>query len=91
MSRSQIGASLLIVVVIVSVVVPSNGSAASLVNFASADAPPTPFQVRAAKAAGRELKTVPGIPLRGLMARPEGEGPFAAVVLVHGCDGVRPY
>lgn len=33
----------------------------------------------------------PATPLRGLLARPDGSGPFPVVVLLHGCDGVRPY
>jgi dienelactone hydrolase len=51
------------------------------IEFPSATTPPTPF----------ELKQEPGTPLRGLLVRPEGEGPFPAVVLLHGCDGIQPF
>jgi dienelactone hydrolase len=65
--------------------------ASEWVEFTSATTPPTPFALKQAKARGVELKQEPGIPLRGLLIRPDGAGPFPAVVLLHGCDGVRPF
>jgi poly(3-hydroxybutyrate) depolymerase len=73
------------------VVVPRSLFAADWVNFNSAGTPPTPFQLKRAKAKGIELKPEPGAPLRGLLFRPKGEGPFPAVVLLHGCRGIQPY
>jgi dienelactone hydrolase len=61
------------------------------VELESATTPPTPFALKRAKAKGIELKQEPGTPLRGLLVRPEGEGPFPAVVLLHGCDSIQPF
>jgi hypothetical protein len=61
------------------------------IEFPSATTPPTPFQLKRARAQGIELKQEPGTPLRGLLVRPEGAGPFPAVVLLHGCDGIQPF
>jgi len=61
------------------------------VQFRSASVPPTPFQLVRAKKNGVELKSEPGISLSGRLWRPSGEGPLPAVVLVHGCLGIRPY
>jgi dienelactone hydrolase len=61
------------------------------VEFTSVTTPPTPFALARAKARGIELKQEPGTPLRGLLVRPDGAGPFPAVVLLHGCDGVQPF
>ena len=61
------------------------------VEFTTATTPPTPFALKQAKAQGIELQQEPGTPLRGLLVRPEGAGPFPAVVLLHGCDGIQPF
>jgi hypothetical protein len=61
------------------------------VELESATTPPTPFALKRAKAKGIELKQEPGTPLRGLLVCPEGEGPFPAVVLLHGCDSIQPF
>lgn len=66
-------------------------SAAEWVNFNSAGTPPTPFQLKRAKAQGIELKPKPGTALRGLLFKPEGAGPFPAIVLLHSCRGIRAY
>ncbi len=73
------------------VVVPRSLFAVDWVNFNSAGTPPTPFQLKRAKAKGIELKSEPGAPLRALLFRPKGEGPFPAIVLLHGCRGVQAY
>ncbi len=73
------------------VVVPRSLFAADWVNFNSAGTPPTPFQLKRAKTKGIELKSEPGAPLRGLLFRPKGNGPFPAVVLLHGCRGIQAY
>lgn len=63
-------------------------SADQLVRFASAAITPTPFQLRNAQASGKVLEAVPGTPLQGYLTRPQGNGPFSAIVLLHGCAGV---
>jgi dienelactone hydrolase len=63
-------------------------SADQPVQFESAAVRPTPFQVRLAQAGGEILKAVPGTPLQGYLTRPQGNGPFPAIVLLHGCAGV---
>lgn len=73
------------------VVVPRSLFAGNWVNFNSAGTPPTPFQLKRAKAKGIELKPEPGAPLRGLLFRPKGAGPFPTVVLLHGCRGIQAY
>lgn len=60
------------------------------VQFESAAVTPTPFQLRIAQQNGRVANTVPGTPLIGYLTRPAGEGPFPAVVLLHGCSGLSP-
>ena len=37
--------------------------------------------------AGAQL--APSKPLRGLLSKPDGEGPFPAVILLHGCSGLE--
>ncbi len=61
------------------------------VEFSSASAPPTAFQLKRAKAQGKTAKTIPGDPLNGYLRMPEGAGPFPAVVLLHGCEGVKAF
>ncbi|RUV44190.1 MAG: dienelactone hydrolase family protein [Mesorhizobium sp.] len=51
---------------------------------------PTPFQQRIAQQNGRALQAIPGTPLNGYLTRPPGEGPFPAVVVLHGCSGLFP-
>ena len=52
--------------------------------------PLSPFKVRQLKKLGKELEpnTEPSIRLTGYLAKPAGEGPFPAVVLMHGCAGI---
>ncbi len=64
--------------------------AMEVVHFTAAVLPPTPFKVRHAKALGKELKVEPGLPLWGHLGKPEGAGPFPAVVMMHGCAGIHP-
>jgi dienelactone hydrolase len=44
-----------------------------------------------ARAAAPELISIPtdDMPLQALLYRPDGDGPFAAVIALHGCDGLR--
>ena len=65
-------------------------NADDLVHFDSAAVKPTPFQLRNAQQNGQVLQAIPGTPLNGYLTRPPGEGPFPAVVLLHGCGGLSP-
>lgn len=58
------------------------------VRFDSATYPPTPYQIRRALQQRTEPERLPGVPLQGRLRKPEGEGPFPAVVLMHGCGGI---
>jgi dienelactone hydrolase len=58
------------------------------VQFESAAVTPTPFQERIAQQNRQVLKAVPGTPLIGYLTRPPGEGPFPAIVVLHGCTGL---
>lgn len=61
------------------------------VQFSSASVPPTPFEMKRAKAKGIELKAKPGDPLTGILRRPNGNGPFPAIILIHSCFGPQDY
>ena len=65
-------------------------SADQPVQFESAAVRPTPFHERIAQQNGQVLKAFPGTPLNGYLTRPPGEGPFPAIVLLHGCAGMFP-
>ncbi|MCV3210168.1 dienelactone hydrolase family protein [Mesorhizobium sp. YC-39] len=65
-------------------------SADQPVQFESAASEPTSFQVRNAQQNGHVLKAVSGTPLQGYLMRPPGEGPFPAIVVLHGCSGLFP-
>lgn len=71
-------------------IVPLN--ATELVRFESAafTVEPSSLRVRQALNEGVILvpKVEPGVPLEGHLTLPEGQGPFSAVVLLHGCAGV---
>ncbi len=58
---------------------------------ASATIEPSPFKVKQASKQGITLEPEihPGIPLKGLLQMPEGQGPFPAVILMHGCAGLE--
>ena len=72
--------------------IPLNAYAVSkiinVVEFESAMYPPSPFKIKMAKELGIALKAKPGILLKGSLAKPSGDGPFPAVVLMHGCNGI---
>ena len=56
--------------------------------FDSAVYPPTPFKIKKAKEQGVELEPAPATLIWGYLSRPKGEGPFPAVVVMHGCGGI---
>jgi len=61
------------------------------VRFSTASQIPSALALRRAKERGTAVAARPITPMRGMLVVPRGEGPFPAVVLVHGCRGVRPY
>jgi dienelactone hydrolase len=68
----------------------AHACAGELVHLESATVKPTPFQLRIARQNGQALKAVPGVLLNGYLTRPPGDGPFPAVVVLHGCSGLFP-
>ena len=68
---------------------------AEAVEFESASYtyPPSPFKVKQAKKLGIavEVKTEPSVSLTGYLARPAGEEPRAAIVLLHTCAGISEH
>ena len=59
-----------------------------LVEFQSKVLPPTPFQERIAKKKGIDLILKSGIIVEGRLEKPTTNGPYRAVVLLHGCGGI---
>lgn len=57
------------------------------VSFASAVYPPTPFQVRQALQKRGKPETR-GLMLSGRLTIPGGDGPYPAIVVLHGCAGI---
>lgn len=73
----------------------TRGSAAEIlavdhIRFESAVAQVGPLQQKQARERGEELKPAPGEMIEGYLARPRGNGPFPAVVHLHGCGGLGP-
>lgn len=54
---------------------------------------PSPFRVKQAKKLGKsvELKTEPAVSLSGYLARPSGEEPRPAIILLHTCVGITEH
>jgi hypothetical protein len=59
-----------------------------VVYFESAVYPLSAFKLRQAKQKGIELELKRELVLSGRLSIPGGVGPFPAVVLSHGCDGI---
>jgi dienelactone hydrolase len=57
------------------------------VQFASAAVNPTPFAARLAERHGTLASPTPGDMIAGDIYKPEGAGPFPAIVVMHGCEG----
>jgi dienelactone hydrolase len=57
------------------------------VRFQSATTPPTPLQQRLFKERGQPIAVPSAVELTGEFYRPAGDGPFPAVVQLHGCSG----
>jgi dienelactone hydrolase len=64
--------------------------AAEKVYFEAAELPPSPLRLRLAEQQGIVLE--PELPalLWGYLDKPAGGGPFPAVVMLHGCNGLSP-
>ena len=62
-------------------------ASAETVRFPAAATPPTPLQERLARERGQPVSRPPVVELTGELYRPGGEGPFPAVVALHGCAG----
>lgn len=69
----------------------SQAQADELVHFDSASVKPSPFLERKAKEQGVALPSPHATPLIGYLTRPPGDGPFPAVVLMHGCGGIHAH
>jgi dienelactone hydrolase len=61
------------------------------VEFNSASRPLGRLMEQRARARGEDPKPTPGVPLLGYLAKPEGDGPFPAVVVLPRCDGITPF
>ncbi len=85
-----------IVLFVAACIVPVAASdAADTVEFESASftIPLSPFKIRQAKKQGIEItpKVHPSVNLTGAIDVPPGDGPFPAVVLLHGCAGISEW
>ena len=65
-------------------------AASEVVSFPSASVPPTPLRQRLARERGEIAQAEPGIEITGELLRPAGNGPFPALVMLHGCGGPSP-
>jgi len=63
-------------------------SSPKLVEFEPAAQPLGSPQERPAHEDGQAPKSVAGDRLRGFLAKPDGDGPFPAIVALHGCTGL---
>jgi dienelactone hydrolase len=63
---------------------------AETIHFRSTTWPPTPLQLRLAKASGDTIAERASVGLKGELYRPAGNGPFPAVILLHPCSGRLP-
>src|SRR5215813_3081446 len=61
----------------------------TIVEFEGAAQPLGGLQQRLARERGEAQDNIPGDRLRGFLAKPGGNGPFAAVVALHGCSGLH--
>jgi len=65
--------------------------AAEWIEFRAANAPPTSFQIARAEELGEVVKPKQGALVRGKLFLPKGNSPAAAVILMEGCRGLRPF
>ena len=62
--------------------------AAQHVQFETARYLPGPLQVRQARERGEAVQRAPAQQIDGYLTKPEGDGPFPAIVLLHSCAGL---
>jgi dienelactone hydrolase len=67
----------------------SHSVAEELVKFDTATARVGQLQQRLAHERGETIKGAPGISIEGYTSKPEGAGPFPAVILLRGCGGME--
>jgi dipeptidyl aminopeptidase/acylaminoacyl peptidase len=84
-ARRSIGAVVLATILAMPLILPL--AAAETVRFRSASITPTPLQLRLARERGQPIREELGDELAGELYRPPGDGPFPAVVSLHGCAG----
>jgi dienelactone hydrolase len=60
------------------------------VQFESAPQPLGDLQQKQARERGEQPKPIRGDTIEGYLAKPEGDGPFPAIVHLHGCGGLGP-
>ncbi|MCF1450181.1 dienelactone hydrolase family protein [Agrobacterium vitis] len=65
-----------------------SASANEEVRFTSEAVKLSPFREKLAKQRGEAFPPPQGTPLIGFLSRPEGDGPFPAIVVMHGCGGL---
>jgi dienelactone hydrolase len=68
-------------------IVLGHAAGAEEVRFHNAVTPPSDFKMRLARERGETLVPEPKTELSGELFRPEGAGPFPAIVWLHGCLG----
>lgn len=61
-----------------------------MVRFQAATVNPSPFREHLAQQRGEQLPPSLGPSLIGYLSRPSGDGPHPAIVVMHGCGGIRP-
>ncbi|MBO6540260.1 MAG: dienelactone hydrolase family protein [Rhizobiaceae bacterium] len=80
--RVRITSIFLILLVLIGCSTPA--SAMELVHLNSAKPPPSALKTQA-----RGIEPEKGLPIWGHLSKPSGEGPFPALVLMHGCAGIH--
>jgi dienelactone hydrolase len=74
----------------IGMVVLLSGFTVTKVEFNTADVPPSKFKIRLAKQKGLPTpKAAPGLPVKATLTKPEGKGPFPAVVMFPSGGGWR--
>ena len=91
MRRCVLGCVIALLMIVPGTVPIAPAVAGEWVDFNTATVPPSKFKIKRAKEKGIELKPEVGEPIRGELYRPKGDGPFPAVVMIHGCAGIEPY
>ena len=68
--------------VAIGLMVPLSVFAGTEVEFNSMDVPPSKFKIRLAKQKGLPVpEGTPGLPVKATLTKPEGKGPFPAIVM----------